>query len=530
MIGDIEVDKINYTKEEVIDGSGMYLIPGLIDIHMHIESSMTTPVEYSNTVLKLGTTTVVADSHEVANALGLEGLYEYMNSEQDLDIFYSVPSSVPSTNNDLETTRGFIGEKEVKELCKFSKIRALGEIMNFKEIVEEKDNHTKRIIKAFKEEHPNYPIEGHIPLVTGYELARYLHAGIGSDHTHQSVNSLLEKTKFGILVQLQEKSMTKEIFSAIKKYHLEEFVCFVSDDVMPDDLINKGHMDYLIRKAVSLGYPIEDAIYAATYIPAQRMLFFDRGMIGPGKVADGVILKDLEKFEIYDVIKNGELVSNKDKCPQMKFSEKMNSSIFRNEISIDDLIIKTEGNKALVRVIEREISSTFTHEKHVWVDIKDGILQWKEKNLNLIVVLERYGNNTKPAIGFVSNGFNKTCAMATTWSHDSHNILCMGNDEELMVKVINKVIREQGGIAISSESEENFLSLRFGGVVSLEPMEKIAFELEKIRKVMIKNGYESHNAIMSFCVLALLVSPSLKISDKGYVNVRTQEILDWRVK
>lgn len=532
MVGNIQSNMENRDKAnkvEVIDGSGMFLIPGLIDIHMHIESSMTTPCEYSNTVLKRGTTTIVADSHEVANSLGMKGLYEYMSSKQTLDIYYAIPSSVPSTNSDLETNNGFIGPDQVKELCKFPKIRALGEIMNYKEVVEDKDNHTKRIIRAFQKELPLYPVEGHIPLVTGYELARYLHSGIGSDHTHQSVDSLIEKTRAGILIQLQEKSMTKEIFDAIKKYHLEESVCFVSDDVMPDDLMAKGHMDHLIRKAISLGYPAEDAIYASTYIPSRRMLFFDRGMIGPGKIADGVILKDLDTFSIYDVIKNGKLISKMNKDKQASYSREMNNSIIRNKISLDDLIIKTHGNKALVRVIEREVKATFTHEKHIWVDVEDGLLQWKKAGLSLLAVFERYGKNQRPAFGFVSNGFDKPCAMATTWSHDSHNILAMATDEKMMLEAVNKLIEAQGGIAIVSDHSKHFLPLTFGGVVSLEPMEEIAENLKKIRTEMVRNGYESHNEIMSFCVLALIVSPSLKISDKGYVDVKTQQVLGWRV-
>ncbi|MDO5026499.1 MAG: adenine deaminase C-terminal domain-containing protein [Tissierellia bacterium] len=527
MVGNIDLEQIE--DMEIIDGSGMYLIPGLIDIHMHIESSMTTPAEYSNTVLKKGTTTIVADSHEVANALGIEGLLEYMSSQQKLDIFYAIPSSVPSTNSTLETAKGYIGPKEVKDLCKFPKVRALGEIMNYKEVVEEKDNHTKRIIKAFKEEHPLYPVEGHIPLITGYELARYLHAGIGSDHTHQSVDSLIEKTRAGIQIQLQEKSMTEEIFKAIKKYHLEEFISFVSDDVMPDDLINKGHMDHLIRKAVLLGYPVEDAIYASTYIPAKRMLFFDRGIISPGRIADGVIIKDLKNFTIYDVIKSGQLVSSMEKDRQPEFSQKMNKSILRKKLKLEDLIIKTSGNKALVRVIERELKSTFTHEKHLWLDVEDGILQWKKAGLSLLAVFERYGKNQVPAIGFVANGFSKECAIATTWSHDSHNILAMATDEKLMLETVNTLIEKQGGMMIASRQARHFLPLTFGGVVSLEPMEVIASQLEKIRKEMVENGYQSHNEIMSFCVLALIVSPSLKISDKGYVDVRSQKLLDWRI-
>lgn len=523
------IGKIDRKSEFEFDGSGTYLVPGLIDVHMHIESSMTTPQEFSNIVLPMGTTTIVADAHEVANALGLEGLLEYMDSKQDMDIFYAIPSSVPSTNQNLETSKGFIGEKEVEVLCQNPKIRALGEIMNFKDVVSGEDSVTKRIIDKFRNLKPLFPIEGHVPLVKGEELARFAMTGIGSDHTHQSVESLLEKTRAGFLIQLQEKSMTGEIFKAIEAYGLEEFICFVTDDVMPDDLLKKGHLNYLIKQAVSLGYPVEKAIYAATKIPAQRMLFNDRGIIAPGRIADGLIISDLEKFTIKEVIKNGKFVSAMGRVKVREYPSHMNNSITRKLINHEDLIIRTEGDRALVRVIERETESTFTRERQIWIDVEDGRLLWKKAGLNLICVAERYGNQRPLAVGFVLNGFNKKFAMASSWTHDSHNLLAMGTDEALIVRALNALIEKQGGMICLDDEKESFLPLRFGGVVSLEPMEVLASKLEVIRERMVDAGYKSHNEIMSFCTLALLCTPSLKISDRGYVDVRSQEILNWRV-
>ena len=274
----IKEDMIYYIGQEklegvqqAINGKGYYLIPGLIDMHMHIESSMTTPSEFSNNVLAKGTTTVLADAHEVANALGMQGLMDYMNYQQKMDIFYAVPSSVPSTNEFLETTQGIIDEKEVETLISHPKIRALGEIMNFTDVVSDDDSRTKRVVDKFSEKCPLFPIEGHIPRVSGLDLARFAHRGIGSDHTHQDVASLLEKVKMGFLVQIQEKSMSPQLFEAIERYGLQEWVCFVTDDVLADDLLEKGHMDHLIRKAVSMGMSLEDAIYASTWVPARRM-------------------------------------------------------------------------------------------------------------------------------------------------------------------------------------------------------------------------------------------------------------------
>lgn len=523
------IGEIDDTDDVVIDGSGKYLLPGFLDIHMHIESSMTTAQEYSNELLPRGATTIVSDCHEITNALGIDGLKEYMDSDQNMDIYYAIPSSVPSTNPCLETTRGAVGVKEVKALCQHPKIIALGEIMNFSDIVSEGDSPTKSIIDAFKRHAPGKPIEGHIPRVTGPELARYAHAGIGSDHTHQSVASLIEKTRAGFLIQLQEKSMNEEIFKAIKDYQLEEFICFATDDVMPDDLIEKGSIDHLIRKAISLGYPPEDAVYAATYVPARRMRLFDRGMIAPGKLADGVIVSDLENLVIKDVIKRGRCVSQLKKDRQAVFSHQASHSIHRNKISKEELIIRTQGRQVLVRAIERETDSTFTKERQVLVDVEDGILQWKEADLNLLCVLERYGKNLKPAFGFVVNGFKDTCAMATSWSHDSHNILCMGRDEALMADLINQVIDMQGGMVISDGHHQASLPLTLGGVVSMEPLTIIGEKIRSIRRMMAQFGYQSHNEIMSFCTLALLVTPELKLSDQGYVRVKTQEVLSWRM-
>ncbi|WP_331835970.1 hypothetical protein [Erysipelothrix piscisicarius] len=201
---------------------------------MHIESSMTNPNEFSNTVLPMGTMTLVADAHEIGNVFGTEGLIDFMDIDTNLDIFYAIPSSVPSTNPFLETTGGIIDESAIRTLCKHPKVIALGEIMNFKDVISDEDTMTRRIIETFKECKPGSPIEGHIPRITGLELSRFIQRGIGSDHTLQTPEPILERTRMGVLVQMQEKSLSRETIATLCEYKLHGSFCLVTDDVMPD--------------------------------------------------------------------------------------------------------------------------------------------------------------------------------------------------------------------------------------------------------------------------------------------------------
>lgn len=519
------VGKDEYSFDEEVDGTGRYLIPGLIDIHMHIESSMTTPTEFSNTVLPFGTTTIVADAHEIANVFGIEGLVKFMSEDTVLDIFHAIPSSVPSTNEFLETSGGQIDAAEVRELLKQEKIIALGEVMNYHDVVSSKDTKIKRIIEAFREERPFAPIEGHIPNLTGVELAKFISAGIGSDHTQQTPDTIYSRINNGVLVQVQEKSIKKENIEVLK--NLDGNYCFVTDDVMPDHLYSKGHLNHCLKLAIELGLQPEKAIYASTYVPACRMNLTDRGVIAPGKKADFIILSDLNTFELEAVYKNGKQIKD-EKQPLSNKPEYQIPSIALKEYSIDDFILKSDQDRIQLRVMERNATSTYTKEVIQEVTVKDGVVDWKSAGLCLVAVYNRYVEKTKPAIGFLANSFVKDGAICSSWAHDSHNLIVMGNDIEKMYQCLDTVVRNQGGMAVYNQ-ELTFLPLRYGGIVSLEPMQTLAEKVGMIRQEMTTLGYQSHNAIMSFAVLTLPVSPELKITDKGYVRVSTQELLDWKV-
>lgn len=273
---------ISYPGVNVVDGTGKYLIPGLIDIHMHIESSMTYPQEFSRITLPYGVTTVVADAHEIANVFGLEGIRCFMEQKTPQDIFYAIPSSVPATNETLETAGASIGEAEVRRLAEDERVLCLGEVMNFKDLTADEDTLIKRLIRCCRESGGNKRIEGHCPALSGEDLCRFIYEGVDADHTQQTPESVVEKTDLGMFLELQLKSLTEDVVRAVCNNELYENVALVTDDTMPDRLL-KGQLNRIVKAAVKAGMPVEKAIYCATFTPARRMHLDDRGTHRAGK-------------------------------------------------------------------------------------------------------------------------------------------------------------------------------------------------------------------------------------------------------
>ncbi|RDY26366.1 adenosine deaminase [Romboutsia weinsteinii] len=524
-----------FTCNNIIDGNNKYMIPGLIDIHMHIESSMTIPSEFSKAVIKHGVTTVVADPHEIANVFGIEGIKEYMESDEKVDIFYGIPSSVPSTSRELETTGGEIKVREVEELLDYDKILCLGEVMNFKDLIEDGNSTINKIINRSREKKRNFPLEGHCPKIDGVDLSLYIYRGVDGDHTQQTVSSLEEKIKNGMFIEMQHKSMTKENIDFLVQNNLYEHFCLATDDVMADKLA-KGHLNLLVKEAVKLGMSLEHAIYVATYTPAKRMGLLDRGIIAPGKISDFVLVNDLEKFEIEFVYKDGEEVFSTLKGVKEEyftnksiFSEKLYNSINLKTITKEDLLVnvpESYKNNVTCRTIIVSEKTTFTEEGEITLSIKGNNLNWEDSNCALIAVFERYGKNNNVAFGLVQGEIIKEGAIATTWAHDHHNLMVMGRSMDDMILAVNKVISSKGGYVVANKG--NILAelkLPIGGIVSDEPIEVLGENLGKVRKAMKDLGYNHMNEIMSFSTLSLPVSPALKITDKGLIDVRNQKIV-----
>ncbi len=526
---------LSYEGVRAIDGSGMYLIPGLIDIHMHIESSMTYPTEFSRMTLPYGVTTVVADAHEIANVFGMDGIRWFMDQNTCQDIFYAIPSSVPATSETLETSGAVIAEQEVKELIEDDRVLCLGEVMNFKDLTSGEDTRIKRLIQICRDKGDGRALrlEGHCPKISREDLCSFIYAGVDADHTQQTPQSVLEKTDLGMFMELQKKSLTKEVVNTVCEHGLFENVALITDDTMPDTLL-KGHLNRIVSHAVSMGIPAEKAVYCATYTPARRMHLDDRGIIGPGKLADLVLLKDLESFEPEMVFKRGRCVYEKGH-PEIKAEVQETTvparflhSVNCRRAQAEDFLLRAEiaCRKVLVHVIEIQKFGNFTAKSVRELDVRDGVICWEEAGLCLAALYERYGKNGNCSYALIDGTFKKKGAAATTWSHDSHNLFVLGNSPEDMVIAQNRVLEQQGAYVVAYDGKiQAEAKLKIGGILSDQPVEVLAEQLHQVRMAMRTLGYENNNEIMSMSTLALTVSPELKLTDYGLLDVRTQTVL-----
>lgn len=518
----------NLKAKKVIDLQGKYLIPGFVDAHMHIDSSMTTPKIMGETILKYGTTTIIADDHEVTNVAGIKGLKEFINEDSPIDIFFGIPSSVPSTNPEMETTGGKIGVAEVKELLKDPRFICLGEVMNFKDMTSDKDTLIKNIINTCHKIRPTMPIEGHTPAYNGEDLAKILYAGVSTDHTQQTKKLVDEKLRNGMFVEVQLKSMHSDVINTIINNKYFEHVALVTDDSMPDTLL-EGHLNLLVKKAIKMGMRPEDAIYISTYTPARHMGLWDRGAIAPGRVADFSVLDNLKELSIIDVYKNGiseneivKTVSKDDYLP-----ESLINTVKAYKLNKQDLLLKTdliENGTITANVIQINPVGTFTNHIQKKLAVHNGIVDWKSANLALIIVQERFGlNKGRFSLGLIDRGITGDGAVGATWAHDHHNLMVMGTNLDGILNIQHKLINQNGGYMVAKGNEIIANApLPIGGVVSNQPIKILGEQVGNIRKNLVKLGYKNTNEIMSFSTLSLLVSPNLKISDKGLFEVKSQ--------
>ena len=267
-IGTDEVDKLE--PVQVVDGQGRYMIPGLIDIHMHIESSMATPQTFTQALVKNGVTTVVAEPHEIGNVLGVEGIAALMAAAKGCpaDVMFAMPSSIPSTSMEMETVGYEFALPELKEMMEMDGVICLGEVMNYIDVVYRPDSKTNQFIQTVKKTKPHFRIEGHCPRLVGLELARFIHAGVDSDHTEQTLARMKERIANGMFVQLQDKSILPDILAHLMESGQYEHISLVTDDVMPDKLAHQGHLNVLVKKAITRGFSPEVAVYTSTFTPA----------------------------------------------------------------------------------------------------------------------------------------------------------------------------------------------------------------------------------------------------------------------
>lgn len=522
-----------FEATEVLDGAGRYLVPGLIDIHLHIESTMVTPETFSYGLIRNGVTTIVPEPHEMANVFGIEGIKEMIRVSRDcvVDMKYAIPSSVPATS--METTGGAVEVADIEELLRSEEVICMGEIMNYVDVIADPDCKTNLILDYLRKHHPNLVIEGHVPKLLDLELHQILFAGVDSDHTHQTVEGLEARIGAGMFIEIQEKSMTPEVMDYLIRNEVSEHFCFVTDDVMTDSLYKRGHLNHIVKKAIQMGMTPERAIYASTFTPARRMKLSDRGAIAPGKLADFLLVSDLQSFVIDGVYKNGKKAYDaRENAVQVtkekQFPAHFYESIQLNPLTEADFSVRMDvpDNRYPCRVMLVQDGSTFTEDHRGIVETRDGLLCWEESPYGLIAVFERYGKNGNRGYGLISGDTIKRGAVATSYSHDNHNLLVVGHNPTDMMLAANEVIAMQGGFCVVDDGQVKArLHLPVGGILTEEPLEKTAKEVEHLRRAMEELGYKHYNPIMSISTHSLPVSPALKITDLGLIDVNAGKIV-----
>jgi adenine deaminase len=494
-----------------------YLLPGFIDAHIHIESSLLTPSRFSEAVTPHGTTSVVADPHEIANVLGLKGIYYMMDDSSNVPLrfYYTAPSCVPATF--FETSGAILGYEEIEKLMKDDRIVALGEMMNFPGVVGEDPQVLSKIniSKKYKK-----PIDGHAPLLSGEDLCKYIATGISTDHECTTAEEAFEKKRLGMKIMIREGSSAKNMSDLLKigGYFL------VSDDKHPEDLI-KGHMNLILRNAVDLGLDPFEAVKMVTIHPAEHYNL-EIGDLTPGKPADIVSVGDLKEFDVHEVIIGGELVAKDGKALFNVKPRKLKSTIISGPKKPSDFEIKADSKEVKVRVIKVLEGQLLTLKTEHALSVEQGIINADLDNDVLkISVINRY-QDMKVSNAFV-NGFGlKSGAIASSVAHDSHNLIVVGTNAQDMADAANSVIECGGGLVAISKNNRNVLKLPIAGLMSNDHVDKVSKKLEELRGNVQLMGCELESPYMTLSFLSLLVIPQLKLSDKGLFDGENFELVE----
>ena len=487
-----------------------YILPGFIDAHIHIESSMLTPSRFAEVVVPHGTTSVISDPHEIANVLGIRGI-NYMIKDAStvpLNFFFTAPSCVPATP--FETSGAIISAKEIDELLRDDEIVALGEMMNFPGVLADDPEVTAKI-EATKRH--KKPVDGHAPLLTGNELCKYIGAGISTDHECTIAEEVIEKRKLGMKIMLRQGSSAKNLKDLIGAGG--DFI--VSDDKHPEDLLN-GHVNSMLKEAVELG---EDPIKALKMVTINPAVHYglNTGIIAPGKAADIVVVDDLKNFNVKEVYIGGNAAARDGKAIFPVKPLELESTFKIKYKKPQDFEISSSKEEEKVRIIDVMEGQLITEESEAMLSVVDGKIEPDMENDVLkISVLERYGHN-RMMNAFVRGFGLKMGAIASSVAHDSHNIIAVGTNGSDMADAVNKLVENNGGLVVASNGHYYSLKLPIGGLMSTEPAENVAIKLEELHNALKDMGCKLASPFMTMSFLALLVIPKLKISDKGLFDV-----------
>ncbi len=526
-----------------VDGQNKYLAPGFIDGHIHVESSMLTLKEYTKAVVTHGTTSIMMDPHEIANVLGKEGVGIMINESREvpLNVYTTMPSCVPATT-EFETSGGVLSFRDIALGLNHDNIIGLGEMMNYTGVIDG-DSEVHSILKATLDR--NKIITGHYPAFTDDEkgINAYISSGANCCHETTRAEDALAKMRLGMYVQIREGSAwcdAKELLKAITKTNIDSrFACLVSDDTHPDTLLSKGHMDYIVKRAIEEGVDPIRAIQMATINAAQCFgIDNEIGSISPGKCADLILIDDLyNNFTVDMTIINGEIVStdgNLDICitttPYPDFSK--NTMHIYEPISTDDFALPCpdnfSGNIIKANVIQIIPKQAGTIHKKLSVNIHNGKVESDTpKDILKVAVIDRHSSTASKSVGLVTGFGIKEGAVASTVSHDSHNLCIMGTNDDDMAIAANTLIKVGGGQVVVKNGELLALNpLPIAGLMSDEPLEVVAKRVSQIDTAWSTIGCDIESPFMTMALIALPVIPEIRLTNKGLVNTISQKFIN----
>lgn len=518
---DIEQGKIKSVTEIAEPGQN-YILPGFIDAHVHIESSMLTPAAFARLAVVHGTVATVSDPHEIANVCGLEGIrFMIENSKKTpFKIFFGAPSCVPATF--FETAGAVINSKDIEELMASPDIWYLAEMMNFPGVLHQDREVTAKIKAAQKS---GKPVDGHAPGLKGAEAARYAGAGITTDHESFTKEEALDKIKAGMHCLIREGSAAKNFDALIELIAAyPEKIMFCSDDKHPDELA-MHHIDELVRRAVKKGYDLFDVLRAACVNPVIHYKI-PVGLLRPGDPADFIVVNNPDEFRVLETVINGQTVAKNGKTFLKDVAVTPINNFKAKPVKPEIFRLKAQAEK--IRVIEAIEGQLITRELIAEPNIEEGFITGNsQQDILKIAVINRYVEYAKPAIGFIKNLGLKTGAIASTIAHDCHNIIVAGADDASIAAAVNALIKHKGGISVAENTGEvSVLPLPVAGLMSDGDGFKLAEAYSEIDRKAKELGTPLKAPFMTLSFMALLVIPALKLSDKGLFNGNAFEFTD----
>ena len=509
----------SYEGETEVDVTGKIVCPGFVDAHIHLESSLVSPKEFAKAVLPHGTTTVITDPHEIANVMGTDGIEYMLQATEDLplDVRFMLPSCVPATP--LDESGANLDYRAIDSFYEHNRVEGLAEMMNYVGVANADEQVLEKIVAA---QAHHKKIDGHAPGIRGKDLAAYVAAGVYSDHECSDMEDAMAKLRNGQFIMIRDGTAAKNLEALVDllKQPYYDRCMFCTDDKHPNDLLEKGHIDYIVRRAIKAGVDPIIAVKCASHHAARYFLLNNRGAIAPGFLADFVVIDNFDDFNILEVYKKGKLMFDGKTVSPFEAPEidphlvkRSHETFHVAHLEATDFI--ESRPRAVLGMVPGEIVTTDAGYAEK-ISVEDDILK--------IAVIERHKNTHHIGIGYIKGYGLKSGAVATSISHDSHNIIVVGANEEDMAAAVNRVVELGGGIVVMDDGKVlGELQLQIAGIMSEAPLIEVNEALENAKEQAFKLGVSRGvDPFMTLSFMALTVIPTLRLTTRGVFDVINQ--------